>query len=171
MKIIAENEVIITTGGTSVGKKDFIPLILDELSEVIIHGISIKPGSPTTFAISDNKCFLGLPGLPVSSLISMAFFGVPVLLKLVGSENVGFLKMKAKIDGDFFSEKGRTDFLRVSLKYNENSVIAHPIKVTGSSLLKTLFKSDGIVIIDDKTERLTANTIVEVMIINKLVNS
>lgn len=169
-KILNENDIILTTGGTSVGKKDYMPLILNELSTVLVHGISIKPGSPTTLGIKDKKICLGLPGFPVSSLVSFIFFGIPVILHQLGTFNVGFLKIQAYISKDYDSILGRTDLLRVSLRFHENKLEAVPITVAGSSLLRTLSTSDGIVVIDDVTEKLHANSLIDVQIIDKLVN-
>ena len=170
-QIMNENDFIVTTGGTSVGKKDFTPLILNELSDVIVHGIAIKPGSPTTFGIRENKYYLGLPGFPVSSLISFAFFGVPVLLSLMQVKNVSYLIMKARISEDFYSEKGKTGFLRVALIREKSELVAKPIMIAGSSLLHTMSKSDGVVVIDENHAKVTKNQLVDVFIIDKLVNS
>ena len=169
-EIMNENDFIISTGGTSTGNKDFIPLILNELSNVIVHGVSIRPGSPTTFGMRNNKYFLGLPGFPVSSLLSFSFFGLPIILHMMGSVNVSFLKVKAFLAESFSSVKGKTEFLRVSLDYTDGKIVAKPIRVTGSSLLHTLSQSDGIVIFDDETEKISKNEIVNVVIIDKLVN-
>lgn len=170
IQISNENDMIITTGGTSVGKKDLTPLILNELAEVIVHGVSIKPGSPTTFGIKDKKCFLGLPGFPVSSLISFAFFGMSVLLFQLGAKDVGFLKIKATMAESHESIKKRTDYLRVYVKTENNSITAYPITVGGSSLLHTLSESNGIVVIDDNTDEIPKGTLVDVIMIDKLVN-
>ncbi len=169
--IIEENDFIITIGGTSVGPKDFTPLILSEFSDVLIHGIAIKPGSPTTFGIRNGKYFLGLPGFPVSSLISFAFFGLPILLNLLGGQNISFFKTKAIMTQDFNSEKGKTGFLRVSLDMNSEKVLANPIMVGGSSLLHTLSKAVGIVAIDGNREKVAKDEIVEIIFIDKLVNN
>lgn len=169
-KIIEVNDIIITSGGTAVGKKDFIPLILNELSDVLIHGISIKPGAPTTFGVKNNKYFLGLPGFPVSNLISFVFFGLPIVLHMLGSE-ISFFRLKAVLTDDFLSTKGRTDFLRVKITYKNDLTLATPITVASSSLLRTLSKSDGIVILDETTEKILKDEIVTVMIIDKLINN
>ena len=169
-EIMNENDFIISTGGTSTGNRDFIPLILNELSDVLVHGVSIRPGSPTTFGMKNNKYFLGLPGFPVSSLLSFAFFGLPIVLHMMGSDEVSFLKLKAVLAEDFHSIKGKTEFLRVSLAYKDNEIVAKPIRVTGSSLLHTLSQSDGIVIFNDETEKISKNEMVDVVIIDKLVN-
>lgn len=170
LELSKENDIIITTGGTSVGKRDFTPLILNDLSDVLVHGISIKPGSPTTFGIKEKKYFLGLPGFPVSSFISFAFFGIPIILFLLGTKKVGFLKVKAIMNEDYNSITSRTDFLRVCLKTDNNATIAYPISVGGSSLLHTLSQSTGIVVIDDETEKILKNDAVDVVILDKLVN-
>lgn len=170
LKIINQNDLLITTGGTSVGKKDFIPLILNDLSNVIVHGIAIRPGGPTTFGIGNNKYFLGLPGFPVSSLISFSFFGLPILFRLMGGDNLSFAKVKAYMAVDFNSSEGITEYLRVSIHYLDDRIIASPIRVSGSSLLKTLSQSDGIVVIDPVVTKIEKDSVVDVLFLDKLVD-
>jgi molybdopterin molybdotransferase len=171
-KILENSDFVITTGGTSVGKKDFIPLIINELTKILVHGISIRPGSPTTLGIKNKKILLGLPGFPVSSLLSFAFFGIPIILTMTGSINVSFFTCKAILTEKFDSLKGRTDFLRVKLVENNESNFkeAIPIRVSGSSLLRTLSQSDGIVVLGDEIESIEAGSIVNVIITDKLIN-
>lgn len=147
-------DVILMTGGTSVGNKDYSPIIIDEIGELYVHGASVRPGSPITAGIISDKLVIGLPGFPVSTISSFLFFVLPLLFYKLGDYKFSYPTVNAVLTHKMKSKVGRRDFMRIRLeKDREGNFIATPIMIAGSSLLRTINKANGIVIInEDQTE-------------------
>ena len=105
-------DVVITSGGVSVGEADFVKDVLDELGEIAFWKLAIKPGKPFAFGFLPNSVFIGLPGNPVSALVTMHQLGVPMLTKISGQDAVKPLRIAAKAGCSIKKAPGRTDFQR-----------------------------------------------------------
>ncbi len=150
-KIYDSSDVIVLSGGSSMGIRDYTLDIFKKFGKAIykIHGVRIKPGKPTIVYITKDKIFVGLPGHPVSSFISSKFVLIPLLRKLSGEANFKpiaqkLVKSKIRIP----SQEGRKDFYRVKLDKNG---YFDPI-FSKSSSLSSLLYCDGIVEIDENSE-------------------
>jgi molybdopterin molybdotransferase len=156
-----DSDLILISGGSSVGIKDMTIDLLNSLGEpgVLLHGLAIKPGKPTILAISDGTPIIGLPGHPASAWTVNRILVKPILKFLlgeIGSEDIGkntqkYL-FKAKLTRNISSDKGREEYIPVRLfKNDKNQLLAEPI--TGkSSLITTLVKGDGLLRIDTYEE-------------------
>ncbi len=163
---LASYDVVLLSGGTSVGTKDYIPILFDELGELLFHGVSIRPGKPISAAKIQNKLVFGLPGYPVAALLTFQFIVKPVILFLMGLKNSEIPTIKAKISIDVKSQLNRLDFLRVKLqKEPKQKIKAIPISISGSGILSTIVEADGIVIIPETVEALQKDDDVEVFLI------
>lgn len=160
-------DVILLTGGSSVGKKDYIPLILNDVGKLIFHGIAMRPGGPVSAARIDNTLVFGLPGFPAAALISFQFLIKPVLYSLMGmDQKYKPLVVKAKVSRNVGSKLGRLDFLRVRLEKDPSGEkIAVPIQIGGSGLLKSLIHGNGIIPIPESSEGLKKDDIVDVVVL------
>ena len=105
-------DVVITSGGVSVGEADFVKDVLDELGEIAFWKLAIKPGKPFAFGFLPNSVFIGLPGNPVSALVTMHQLGVPMLTKISGQDAVKPLRIAATSGCKIKKAPGRTDFQR-----------------------------------------------------------
>ena len=105
-------DVVITSGGVSVGEADFVKDVLDELGEIAFWKLAIKPGKPFAFGFLPNSVFIGLPGNPVSALVTMHQLAVPMLTKISGQDAVKPLRIAAKAGCSIKKAPGRTDFQR-----------------------------------------------------------
>lgn len=105
-------DVVITSGGVSVGEADFVKDVLDELGEIAFWKLAIKPGKPFAFGFLPDSVFIGLPGNPVSALVTMHQLGVPMLNKISGQESHTPLRIAAKAGCAIKKAPGRTDFQR-----------------------------------------------------------
>ena len=105
-------DVVITSGGVSVGEADFVKDVLDELGEIAFWKLAIKPGKPFAFGFLPNSVFIGLPGNPVSALVTMHQLAVPMLAKISGQYAVKPLRIAAKAGCSIKKAPGRTDFQR-----------------------------------------------------------
>jgi molybdopterin molybdotransferase len=137
-------DVLLVSGGTSVGPEDHAPIVLAELGEVAVHGVALRPASPAGFGfLSGGPVFL-LPGNPVSCLCAYEFFAGPVIRALGGRSRAwphrrARLPLAAKI----VSELGRTDYMRVSIV--DGRVV--PIMTSGASILSSTTRADGVVLV------------------------
>jgi molybdopterin molybdotransferase len=120
-------------------------------ARILLHGIRIKPGKPTLLARVGGKPVLGLPGNPVSALVIFELFGAP-LLRLLGGEPVETAlaphrQVRARLAAGVGSQRGRADFVRVTLEESDSGWLAHPL-AGGSAEIFSLARADGMFRID-----------------------
>jgi len=142
-------DVILISGGSSVGEKDYVPSLIDELGKpgIIIRGVAMKPGSPTSLGIVNGKPVIVLPGYPVSAFVALYTFGLPLFYKILNTNGPPVARQVAKLASDVKLHNGMTTFIRVRiLRRSHGCFLAEPVSATGASLLSTLAYSDGIVI-------------------------
>lgn len=137
-----DSDIILITGGSSFGKKDYLPKIIENM---VFHGVTIKPGKPIGFSIQDIPIFI-MSGYPVASFVQFYLFIVPYL------ENILKTKILKSVDltfsDNYSSELGRVEFVRCILKDNE--II--PIRLSGSGVISSISNSSGYVLINENTE-------------------
>ena len=163
LKGVEKADVIITTGGTSVGKSDLVPLAIQniEQSAIVAHGIAMRPAMPTALAIVSNKPAIVLSGNPVAAMIGFEVFARPLILKMLGLKEER-PKLKAKITRRVAGVLGRKVFLRVKVYERNGEFYAEPIRTTGSGIFTTMTNANGYVIIPENREGLEENEIVTV---------
>ncbi len=160
---ITECDLIIISGGTSVGKRDYAPECVQRLGKLIFHGVSMRPASPTAFGLIEGMPVFCLPGFPVASLLAFHVFVKPVIMKLRGlPPQYGKKTVKALLTSDVGSTVGRTDILRVKIRKAGKQVLAEPMRITGSGILSSLVNADGFVLIPENIEGLRKGESVEV---------
>ena len=147
LRAIHEADLIVTSGGVSVGPYDLIPKILNELGKpgVILSGIAIKPGKPTTFALLDDKPVFALPGQPTSALLTFYLFVRPVIMRMAGMKATPLKRVRAVVDRRIFPAKGRRTFVTVTLRRERGRLVASPVPKGLSGAIKTLAKADGFI--------------------------
>ncbi len=164
-------DAVITSGGVSVGPKDLTPQIVNSLGKpgVIISGIAVKPGKPTTIANVDGKPVFSLPGHPTSSLFMFNVFVRPILLKIAGRTEEAVLKIKAVTAKKMFPARGRRTFVMVNLTYDKTgTLLVSPVPTGLSGAITTLAKADGFVEIPEKQQFIDAGTEIDVYLFGKL---
>ena len=154
-----EADVIIVSGGSSVGIEDVAPTLVAQHGELAVHGIAMRPSSPTGLGrIGDRIVFL-LPGNPVSSLCAYDFFAGRGIRALGGrSKEWPYRKLTGRLNRKISSPIGRLDYARVKL---ENGLV-EPLAVAGASLLSSTTRADGFVIVGDDSEGFAAGADVDV---------
>ncbi len=150
---LEQADAIITTGGTSVGYPDFVPLVVNQMGKpgVIIHGVAIRPGMPTALAILKGKPVFVLSGNPVAATVGFEAFTRPTLLKLLGIREAR-PAVEAKLIQRVAGVLGRRVFLRVRVFEKHGDFFAEPVRVTGSGVITTITKANGYVIIPENRE-------------------
>ena len=137
-----DHDLIVFSGGSSVGERDLLVKVLEETGKVVFHGVQIKPGKPTLFGTVDGKPVFGMPGYPTSCLSNAYIFLVPVIRVMAGLPPAKPNTVKAKMGKQFVSGSGREQFLPVKLKNGK----AYPtFKKSGD--ITSLAKADGYVIL------------------------
>jgi putative molybdopterin biosynthesis protein len=147
--------MVITSGGVSVGPRDIMPQTVDSLGKpgLIIYGIAVKPGKPTTIALIGRKPVFSLPGHPTSALLMFHLLARPVIQLLSGRPAKEATTVKAVAGTRMFSAKGRRTFVMVKLKRdNLNRLIAEPVETGASGAITTLAKADGFVEIPENQQ-------------------
>ncbi len=152
-----ECDLIIVSGSTSAGIGDMVYKVVEELGEVIFHGINLKPGKPTLFGTISEKPFIGLPGYPTSALTVFGQIAAPMIRKAVGTEHLA-PKTRGRLARPVRSE-GRRQMLSVGIVGGW----VYPVD-KGSGSITTLAQADGVVEIPDQVERLDMGEEVEVQL-------
>lgn len=155
----ADADVVIVSGGSSVGIEDLAPMLVAQHGELAVHGIAMRPSSPTGFGrIGDRLVFL-LPGNPVSSLCAYDFFAGRAVRALGGrSKEWPYRAIRGKLNRKISSPIGRLDYARVKIKEG----MVEPIAIAGASLLSSTTRADGFVIVGDDSEGFAAGAEVNV---------
>ena len=153
---LAKADMVITTGGTSVGAMDLVPTVINKLGKpgVIVHGVALRPGMPTALAILHNKPVFVLSGYPVAATVGFEVFVRPVMLKLLGVEHEPRPMVKAKITKRISGALGRRVYLRVNIYQKGDDFFVDPLRTKGSGLLTSMTRANGYVIIPEDREGL-----------------
>ena len=143
-----QNDVLVITGGSSVGERDFVPQILNNLGKpgIIVKGIAMKPGSPTTLAKIGKTPVIVCPGFPLSSFFAFFVFGNLLLKKMLNTKGPPISEIEAKMETSIKTNQKVTNFVRVKIRKAKDGYFAKPISTADSRLLITLTGSDGIII-------------------------
>ncbi|MDK2790989.1 MAG: molybdopterin molybdotransferase [Methanothermococcus sp.] len=155
-KALEENDVVITTGGTSVGDRDYTIESIKELGEFIFHGVQIRPGKPIGFAKygPDKKLIFVLSGYPVASAVQYELF--------VRNYFKPRKSIKLPLKRNLASTLGRTDIVRIKIVEEENKSCVEPLRITGSGVISSMTAADGYVIIDENVEGYEKGELVDV---------
>jgi molybdenum cofactor synthesis domain-containing protein len=157
LKDAAAFDVGIFNGGSSVGSRDLVGGVVEELGVVHFHGLQVKPGKPTLFGIVDGTPIFGMPGYPTSCLSNAYIFLIPALRKLARLPHVELKKVRAKLDKTIERDKEREYFCTVRLEDGK----AIPV-FKGSSDITSMTQADGLVIVPQGTGKLKSGTRIEV---------
>ena len=143
-EIFRDFDVIITSGGVSKGKKDFVPLVMEKLQvPKIFHRIKQRPGKPLWFGKKDNKVVFGLPGNPVSTMVGLFRYVMPYLRKIEGITQRP--QQFAVLSEDFSFDRDLTYFLSVKIINKEGKLWANPVPGHGSGDFANLLDCDAFV--------------------------
>lgn len=160
-------DLLLLSGGSSVGKRDFTLAVFEELeqTELLAHGVSIRPGKPTILARHGKSALFGLPGHAASAMVVFYLFVRPLLHFMCGARKTDLQRLMATTGEQIPSAIGREDYVRVRLDYLPENIIpvAHPV-YGKSGLLKPLVASDGLLKIGRDCEGLDQGEQAEVLL-------
>ena len=155
-------DVTLSLAGTSVGERDIVPEAVKRLGKIVFHGISVRPGKPVLAGMIDGKIHIGLPGLPVALLIGYAEIVITVIRKLMGySFDWKPITLQGVLSDRVSSPPGVRSYVRVKVKLKGDVRIIQPISSSGSDLLTSVTRAQGIVIVPEMIEGYEAGQKVE----------
>ena len=155
----ADADIVIVSGGSSVGVEDLAPTLVAEHGELAVHGIAMRPSSPTGLGRLGHRLIVLLPGNPVSSLCAYDFFAGRAIRALGGRDAAWpYRSIRATLNRKISSPVGRLDYARVRLDGGR----VEPLAVGGASVLSSTTRADGFVIVDDDSEGFAEGTEVDV---------
>jgi len=166
-KALSMADLVITSGGVSVGPTDIIPKVLPTLGKpgVIVYGIAIRPGKPTTIAMINGKPIFSLPGHPASALLIFQLFVRPLLAEMAGKSEALLITVSAVTSERLFSARGRRTFVTVTLKRDKKGrIMASPVPTGLSGAITTLAKADGFTEIHEDQQFVDAGETVTVQL-------
>jgi len=149
-----QNDMLVITGGSSVGERDFVPEILNHLGNpgIIVKGVSMKPGSPVTLGIIRKTPIIVCPGFPVSSFFAFFLFGTSILKQMLLSKGPPTPEIQAKMEHAVKTQQNVTNFVRVKIRKIKDDYFAKPISTADSRLLITITEADGVIIVKNRKE-------------------
>lgn len=169
---LEDSDIVLVSGGSSVGSKDYTLESIKSIenSEIVAHGIAMRPGRQTLLAFVNGKPVIGLPGHPVSNITSFLIFVRPILIQLLENYKSFWQKKKddVKIDAvlakDVESPNGREDYVRVRLRLLENGKITAYPYAGKSSYISTLVRAHGMIKLPIDCTKLYEGDRVEVLL-------
>lgn len=157
-------DVVLVSGGSSVGQEDHAPRILAELGELAAHGVALRPASPTGIGFLGGRPVFLLPGNPVSCLCAYDLFAGRAVRRLGGrATKLPYAVVRAPLERKIVSMVGRVDYVRV--KVGEGRV--EPLAISGASILSSTTRADGFVLVPADAEGYAEGTPIEVYLYDR----
>ena len=144
-------DLIMTTGGVSVGEEDHVKPAVEKLGELNLWKIRMKPGKPLAYGKVKQTPFIGLPGNPVSSFVTFCIFSLPFIKKMQGNSNYESKILKVKTNFDCKRAKPRREYARVRIDYSTETPLANLFPKQGSDVMSSVVWADGIIEIPENT--------------------
>jgi putative molybdopterin biosynthesis protein len=160
------SDVVIVNAGSGRGTEDFTAAAISKLGEIVVHGVSMKPGKPLIAGFVQNKPVFGIPGYPVSAYLTFRCFVEPVIRRMLGIAEEEARTITAVLSRQVASSMGIDEFIRVKVGVVGDRHVATPVG-RGAGLLMSLVRADGIVRIPPESEAVSAGSQVEVSLLRR----
>ncbi len=162
-------DVVVTSGGVSVGAYDVVKEVLSRVGTVQFDRIAMQPGMPQGFGtIGPEKIpFFGLPGNPVSSYVSFEVFVRPALRRMLGVEPISRPMIRARVSEPLRSPPGRRSYLRAWLSVEQGAYTVRPVGGSGSHLIASLAASNALIVVPEASTEVDAGAAVTVMMLER----
>ena len=159
---VTECDMVLISGGSSVGVKDATCSMIESMGELLVHGIAMKPGKPTILGKIQNKPVFGLPGHPVAAYFVAKLFVLPLAAVLTERTMIQYT-VTAVLSESISANQGRAQYQCCHLERNGSSIVAYPIR-SKSGLITTLAGADGYFCIDRDCEGLPKGAQVQIVV-------
>lgn len=158
-------DALLTIGGVSVGDFDLVKGVLQNLGEIILWKVAMKPGKPLAFGAIDQKLVFGLPGNPTSAMVTFEQFVRPALLKMAGRTHLKKPEIKAILAEDVRKKPGRMHFLRVFVEKKGGEYHAALAGPQGSGMLKSMSQANGLLVLEEQVTEKRKGDLVSVQML------
>lgn len=155
-------DLFVTSGGVSVGDYDVVKDVLGKLGEMNFWKVAMRPGKPQAFGHIRGKPLFGLPGNPVSVMVSFEQFVRPALLKMMGRRELFRPRVTAVADAPLGRRTGRTEFIRVIAEWREGRYHVRPTGPQGSGILKSMVLGNALAVLPEEVGRLEPGSEVQI---------
>lgn len=146
-----KSDFVVVLSGSSAGSEDYTSNVIEEIGELYVHGVSIKPGGPVILGKVNDKPVIGVPGYPVAAVLNFRLFARKIIYNLRGAKEKKDRIIKARVKTKINSKLGFREFVRVKLTRLDNELVAIPLK-RSSGVIGTLVDADGFIIISEFSE-------------------
>jgi len=164
LKDAAEDaDLVATTGGSSVGERDHLPEVIDGVGELLVHGVSVKPGHPVGFGVVEETPVVMLPGYPVSCVVNSFEFVRRGVDALLGVEDEVEPAVRCTLDEKIHSEVGARTYTRVVIEEGDERS-ARPVRTKGAGVLSSVADADGFVVTTESREGYAEGEEVDVLL-------
>lgn len=162
-------DVLVTSGGVSVGAYDVVKEVLSRLGTVQFDEVAMQPGKPQGFGTigPDSTPVFGLPGNPVSALVSFEAFVRPALRRMLGATPIERPRVRAAATEPLRSPRGRRSFLRVALDVRDGAYVVRPVSGAGSHLLAGMARANALAVVPEDVDEVPAGSAVEVLVLER----
>ena len=161
-------DVLLTSGGVSMGTRDLIKPLLDKMATIHFGRVSFKPGKPLTFATAEAKLAFGLPGFPVSSLVTFEVFVRPALLKLGGAANVMRPRVEVALGHEIRPDPVRPEYQRATVTWKDHHFVAYTTGLQSSSRLMSIVGANALLELSPGNDPLPKGTMVQALLLANL---
>ncbi len=169
---LSQVDLLITTGGVSVGDFDLLPEIYERLgAEVLFNKVAMRPGSVTTVAQKEGKMLFGLSGNPSACYVGFELFARPMIRSMLFCEKQHLRKEKALLQADFPKANPFTRFVRSSLSFSNGQLVVEPSGMDKSNIVMSLSGANSFILLPGGTRGYTAGEIVDVLLLEDTVGS
>ena len=165
--LAAGADLFITSGGVSVGDFDLVKDVLAAEGRIDFWWVNMKPGKPLAFGAIGGVPLLALPGNPVAAMISFELFARPMIRKMLGHDRWPWASVSARLREGIERKDGRRHYLRVRLVETDGGLEAALTGDQGSGILSSLVQADGLAVIPEDCERLSAGSTVQVLLLDR----
>lgn len=164
LKAARESHIVLVNAGSSAGSRDYTAAVVEEVGELLAHGIAIKPGKPTVLGVVEDTLVVGVPGYPVSAFFVLDLLVKPILAWMQGLPEPRRPRVKASISRRVVSSFQSQEYLRVKVGRVGERLVATPL-ARGAGVITSLVRADGYVEIPQQKEGLEAGEEVEVELV------
>lgn len=154
-----KSDILIITGAVSAGERDYVPRCLKSLGvRVVLHKVALRPGKPFLFGVKGRHRVFGLPGNPVSSLVSFLFFVRPLIMKMSGRFDLR-PHSKGILTNNVYNESERLTLYPACVKEKTGRLLIEPLRYSGSADIRAVACADGFFSVNKRTARKSGETV------------
>ena len=164
---LSEFDMVIVNAGSSAGTEDYTASVVEDLGQLLVHGVAVRPGHPVVLGMAEGKPIIGLPGYPVSAVLTAELFVKPLIERWLGRPTEARPTVTAEMTRKVLSPLGEDEYLRVKLGRVGDRMVATPLQ-RGAGVIMSLVRADGIAQIPRFSEGLDAGSPVEVQLLRPL---